>query len=559
LWSGIAPKPVAEATSLEMAAGGRDNTTSLGVTEELSRVDPSTILLPENFDEQSECLDEDDSEDEDQTSYKVGRRRLLIPGAPFTNTQLPLPFLTDITMDELITYYPEHAMHWPGLALLILHANIRCVSAKGTTGFQRTANLIQNSRENPNESSAGKLATRVRVREWLTMAVRQLLGPNYRTKEADHLECLYAAIRKDSSVNTVAKFINKHLWDPPAMEALHGLQPPLPLYRVGKNVIVHPTNGKFKDRVMDSMKGTKPQIPPQLQPGQLHPMVVMLNDFTSNSQDLQLHSAAGAVRPTTRQLDRDQYPRHIPQEDIITKYWTDLYGEPLLWTLLKYKMADISKRAPEEAIKACSGSNNRRQFYDALRQRKLAALHSRAARLGRSKDLVKVSEEFEKEIDEFGCRKGRKPRMTSISRKAGVEETKTVRESALPQQPFVRIETRSKRKRNRDEGDEYELRAMKRKSLPSLPALSPPLPDEEPWEFPPESSFRIKNRPGRYIAVDQLSKAAASSSSTPASASNVGEEHAIHDSEGATASETVDQHSCGRMRFSFSSHVGDDE
>ena len=557
LWSGIAPKTGMEAANVEAATaeGRRRETTSLDVTEALSGADDhladdsSDILLLDQLEEQSEYLDEDVSDDEYQQSYKVGgRRRLLIPGAPFRNTQLPLPFLADITIDELITYYPEHAMHWPGLALLILHANIRCVS-KGITGFQRTANLIQNSRGDPDGSGTGKLASRVRVREWLTMAVRPLLGPNYRTKEAHHLESLYAAISKDSSVSTVAEFINKHLWDPPALEVLHGLQPPLPLYSVGKNVVVHPTNGRFKDRVLASMMGAEPRVPPQLQSGQLHPMVVMLNDFTSNRQDLQLHSAVGAVHPTAHQLHRDQYPRHIPQEDIIAKHWTDLYGEPLLWTLLKYRTADVSKIAPEEAVKACSGSNNRKRFHDALRQRKHAALQLRAARLGRPKDLVNVSEEFEREIDAFGCLKGRKQSMADGSRKVGADETETAR-----QRSFVRVKTKSKR--NRDEDDEYEPPAIRRKRLPSLPALSPPKSDET-WEFPPESSFRIKKRPGRYIAVDRSSKAAASSS-TPAE--TVGEESAVYDSEEATSSETVGQHSrTGRMRFSFCSHIGDDE
>lgn len=561
LWSGIAPKPTVEAANLETAANSTENIANLDVTENLSdadRIAVDPILLPDQLEEQSEYLDEDGSEDEYQTSYKIGgRRRLLIPGAPFRNTQLPLPFLADITIDELITYYPEHAMHWPGLALLILHANIRCVS-KGITGFQRTANLIQNSRRDPNGSGKGKFATRSRVREWLTMAVRQLLGPNYCTKEADHLESLYAAIGKDSSVSTVADFINKHLWDPPAVEALGGLQPPLPLYSVGKSVTVHPPNGQFKDRVMASVRGSEPHVPPQLQSGQLHPMVVVLNDFTSNSRDLQLHSAVGAVHPTTNQLDRDQYPRHIPQEDIITKYWTDLHGEPLLWTLLKYKMADVSKKAPEEAIRACSGSNNRKQFHDALRQRKHAALQLRAARQGRLKDLIKVSEEFEREIDAFGFLKGRKLRMSSGTRKAE-GETERVRQATFPQRPFLRVETRSKCKRNRNEDDEYESPVIKRKRLPSLPALSPPKSDEEVWEFPPESSFRIKKHPGRYIAVGQSNKAAVSSS-TPALGEKVGKESAIDGSEEATTSETVDQHSgAGRMRFSFSSHVGDDE
>ena len=557
LWSGIAPKPAPAITNLETAAGGRENTTNLDVVQELSDVghlaiDPSIIPLPGPLDEQSEHPDEDDSEDKYQTFYKAeGRRRLSIPGAPFRSTRLPIQFLADITMDELITYYPEHAMHWPGLALLILHANIRCVS-KGITGFQRTANVIQNSRKDPSGPSMGKLATRVRVREWLTMAVRPLLGLDYRTKEADHLESLYAAIEKDSSVTTVAEFINKHLWDPPAIEALEGLQPPVPLHCVGKNVIVHPANGQFKARVMASMMGVEPEVPAQLQPGQLHPMVMMLNDFTSNSQDLQLHSAVGAVRPTSHQLDRNQYPRHIPQENVITKHWADLYGEPLLWTLLKYKMADISKMAPEEAIKACSGSNNRKQFHDALRQRKHTALQLRAMRLGRRNELTKVCEEFEKEIDAFGCLRGRKQKMPSGTQKAEAE-------AAVPQRRLLRVEARSKRKRNQADDDEYEPPVIRRKRLPSLPALSPPGSDEEPWEFPPESSFRLKKRPGRYITVDHSIKAV-SSLSTSAFDNTVGEKSVIHDLEEASTFERVDQHSCaGRMGFSFLSHIEDDK
>jgi hypothetical protein len=131
--------------------------------------------------------------------------------------------------------------------------------------------------------------------------------------------------------------------------------------------------------------------------------------------------------------------------------------------------------------------------------------------------------------------------------------TERARQAAFPQQQFLRVEKKSKRKRNWDEDDEYEPPVTKRKRLPSLPALSPPGSDDEAWEFPPESSFRIKKCRGRYIAVDRLSEVEASSS-TPVSAEKVGEEFGIHDSEEATS-----EIGAGRMRFSFSSHIEDDE
>jgi len=44
-----------------------------------------------------------------------------IPGAPPFETRLPSNLLSDITMEELLTYYPEHVLHWPGLSILYTH------------------------------------------------------------------------------------------------------------------------------------------------------------------------------------------------------------------------------------------------------------------------------------------------------------------------------------------------------------------------------------------------------------------------------------------------------
>jgi len=472
-WSGIAPIPIREATTTN------------------AETCPLVTNLPRTAVDDQE--DDDDITDYDleglQQLHNRGRdSRRTIRGAPPRNTRLPIEMLSDATLEELLIYYPEHVLHWPGLALVALHTCIRS-KVKGATGFKYISDLINGSRLLHKQGEDSNLVTvsRISIGFWLKEAAKTLLGSHYSTKEEIHMECLYKAIAKDPKVQNVAEFLQKHLWDSPTEDKIAGLYPPEPLYAVRESVINHPEHGTFKDLVLRAVADMNVSAPQLSSGSHLHPIILKLNDFTQSSADLQTASAAGTIKPTSHAIPRDRYPTHVSQEDMINKFWPDLYGEPLLWTHLRYSMADIAKRVSEEAYRTYS--RTRSQFEIALRQRKRTALKDRADRLHRP--LSEILSEYGRETTDFGARKGRKGRAGGLQ----AQETEVnYQEGAMCLASQHKL--KRKRERNTDDGEPRR----RRQRLPSLPPLSPPALEEE-WEFPPESEFRLTSKPGRYIGV----------------------------------------------------------
>lgn len=566
-WSGIALVPVGGATataSTQSLTRKRDSlpTFDLDFSAEnlidLENFDLNAFLA--SFDGQGggDPSDNDDiGQDGLLSSYKRGGKwRRRTPGAAMKDTQLPIELLSDVTLEELIIYYPEHVFHWPGLALIALHTTIRS-KVKGDTGFKAIADLVNNSRGLQNGEDDQRLAvTRLSVRGWLMDAARTILGPHYGPKEDDHLKALYAAIAADPTVNNVAEFMQKHLWDIPLEEEMDGLRPQWPLLRVGQGVVNHPQYGHLKDRIFCSLNGIQFAAPaPPL--NQVHPMILKLNDFTRSESDLLQATAAGLTKAVTHKLPRDRYPAHISQDDMIGKYWPDLYGEPLLWTLLDYTMADIAKRVSEEVYRTYS--KTRAQFETTMRQRKRTALKDRAHRLGRP--LKEILQEYETELTEWGTRKGRRDRLPNGLRAQQIKERRRLREAERGSRQFQHI-SRKKRKRAESPSDadaRKHSEADHRPRLPSLPALSPPLPGEG-WEFPPESEFKIKSKPGRYIAVQKPQPVQAQAPApAPAPALVAVMQPVALAAVKENTPPPVNSPSGTRMRFSFSYHAEDDE
>lgn len=562
-WSGIAPIPLERAVPSPgslTTAGGRDSLPTFDLDlsiDDVERVKSfDTDFFSTTFDEQDGTgFCDDNDPDGQRSSYKHGSRwRRVTPGAPMRNTELPVDLLSDITLEELMIYYPEHTFHWPGLALLALHTSVRS-KVKGDTGFKAIANLVNSSRGLRNlEEDPRYPVTRITVRGWLVDAAKIILGPDYSTKESDHLRTLYAAVARDPTVQNVAEFLQKHLWDLPPEEEVEGLFPQEPLLRVGQNVINHPEQGAFKDRVLCTLTGI-PFVPPPF-PAHFHPMVLKLNDFSRSEADVRISSASGLAKPLPNTLSHDCYPTDISQDDMIEKCWPDLYGEPLLWTLLQYSMADIAKRVSDEAYRTYS--KTRTQFEATLRQRKRTALKDRAKRLGRP--LKEILSEYETETTEYGTRRGRRDRLPNGIRAREIEARKKQKEDEEPLQQFKHVPKRS-RKRVPDLDDlEARKRGRARRSshgrLPSLPALSPPLPGEG-WEFPPESEFRMKSKPGRFVAVAKRMPAEAQPQGTHGA--EVMPTEQLGQEEGTAGPEMTGLPEGARMRFSFSYQPVEDE
>lgn len=565
-WSGIAPIPregAAPSLGSKSAAGRRDSLPTFDLDfsiDDLERANSFDLgLFTGLFDEQDGTgFGDDNGPDGQQSSYKHdGRWRCMTPGAPVRNSELPIDLLSDATLEELMIYYPEHVFHWPGLALLALHTSIRS-KVKGNTGFKAIANLVNNSRGLYNlDEDPRHPVTRITVRGWLVDAAKVLLGPDYSTKKDDHLKTLYAVVARDTTVQNVTEYMQKHLWDLPPEEEVEGLSSRESLLHIGQNVVNHPEHGKFKDRVLCTMAGIPFTAPPPHDGHRFHPMILKLNDFSTSEDDVRISSASGLAKPLPNTLARDRYPTHISQGDMIEKYWPDLYGEPLLWTLLDYSMADIAKRISDEAFRTYS--KTRGQFEATLRQRKRTALKDRAQRLGRP--FKEILSEYEIETTEYGSRRGRRERQPNGIRAGEIEARKKQKEQEEQSKQFKHV---SKRKRGPDvedpEAQPRKRRRARRDSrgrLPSLPALSPPLPGEG-WEFPPESEFKMKSKPGRFVAVAKRLPAQAQAQSQGAPVANMVLDETVELARSPDI-EPMSLPEGARMRFSFSYQPEEDD
>lgn len=110
---------------------------------------------------------------------------------------------------------------------------------------------------------------------------------------------------------------------------------------------------------------------------------------------------------------RDRYPTHLTEDEVIERYPHTLFEEPLLYILRKYSQKDLLQKLATQgdAIKG-----------DALRQRKHAALEKRCQRLCDKQRIFRSAEiakkcvkDYNQEVTAYGAHIPRQPRNNGAS------------------------------------------------------------------------------------------------------------------------------------------------
>jgi hypothetical protein len=294
-----------------------------------------------------------------------------------TKTYIPEQ-LADITLEELIAYYPDHLFRWPGLALLYRHSS---QDTHSPLFYTKIAFKIAGFREN----SVGGLAGN-NIKYWVNEAIRDLI-PDYSDGPGEHVEKFRARIMETGQ--TWIEFLNEHLWDAPKRWSRY-LKPPIALAEVGLPVRVHP-RGRFSERVQNAMRGWSQPEPKSLGPDSIHPLI---QDLIDKSKRWNLHLELTEVKTTEgKRLNLGRYPINIPVLDLIRYHHEDCRLEVLLYVMTIYSAEDIWRLSPE--WRAAHGGGHER-FQSMIKSRKTVALGNRAVKQGKSKSQVK--KEFDAEM-----------------------------------------------------------------------------------------------------------------------------------------------------------------
>ncbi|QDS72382.1 hypothetical protein FKW77_008477 [Venturia effusa] len=275
-----------------------------------------------------------------------------IPGAPPFETSLPIQELSDCTMEELLVYYPEHVLHWPGLAILYNHYRFRLLNS----AFEDATQFIKNARGNHLD------IPRQTFRRATKRAGSQILQ-DYETSNFDgHMQPLSEAVQ--ASGQPLGAFLESIIWVPPNDVTL---QPPVLLSTVGASVFNHPP-GNFAARVLAALQNRTSPNPPNHSTAQSHPIISRC-----------LHGSPEVDETMRDTISLNYYPIHLPEDFVIQRYYTHLAYEPLLYVITKYSTGAIARMVPEEA---CPDQTHAgfRTFSAKLRKRQQMALLQRGER-----------------------------------------------------------------------------------------------------------------------------------------------------------------------------------
>lgn len=84
----------------------------------------------------------------------------------------PTELMTDITLEELVVYFPSHVLCWPGLALLLLRT-------KWNQLFARVTKYINEARGTKREANTRKHVFRNSCRLKVKNTIKEAVSPDY--------------------------------------------------------------------------------------------------------------------------------------------------------------------------------------------------------------------------------------------------------------------------------------------------------------------------------------------------------------------------------------------
>ena len=286
-----------------------------------------------------------------------------ITDAPPANTQIPDIAKHEATLDELLSYFPNHCLTWPGLAMV-----------STLTSYTYASNVINMARGSLKNSEKNQHAPTSNVRYYTRLASTHHLRVND---------------IPDYNEESLGRHLETFLWDVPSKFS-DVLQPPWSLRSIGQGIENHP-HGNFADRVKASLDGI------DLPPNQSHPQssthrivnVAMarrgnrdnVRDVLEEIRDKSNSQSEDYPAPTLI-LGENGEPLNIGRLEFVQKHHQRLKQQALLWVLKEMNSRQVArelkKARPDVVI-------DEKQYAAMLRKRKEKVLQRKPPKTGMQK------------------------------------------------------------------------------------------------------------------------------------------------------------------------------
>ena len=247
-----------------------------------------------------------------------------VADAPPANTEIPDIARQEATFDELLSYFPNHCLAWPGLALVSTLAS-----------YTHTSNVISIARDSRKRSEKDQIVPKAKVRYALRLAsIKHLKMNNIPNYDDENLK----------------KHLKTHLWDIPS-EISDDLQPPWSLRSIGQGILNHPA-GHFANRVQASLQGSH-SLPYQLGcEGQTQGIIDIAIANRRNRDSLRdiLEEVWDRPKPgiddqncPTLVFNDNGEPLNMTRQQFIQNHHHCLKREALLWVLEEINAAQVAR------------------------------------------------------------------------------------------------------------------------------------------------------------------------------------------------------------------------
>lgn len=288
------------------------------------------------------------------------RQNERLSDAPPANTQIPDVAKQEATLDELLSYYPNHCLTWPGLAMVSTLAS-----------YTYASNVINKARGSLGKTEKNQHTPRTNVRYYTRLAL------------IDHLRVNDIPYYSEESLK---RHLESFLWDAPS-KISDRLQPPWSLGSIGQGIENHP-NGSFANLVKASLEGfnlPRNQLYSRSSTHRVIDFAIARRGNKDNVREVleeirgKSNGQSDGYSASAPVFDENGEPLNMDRLKFVQQHYQFLKQQALLWVLKEMNSRQVArelKKVRPDIVK------NEEQYAAMLRKRKEKVLQCRRPQTG---------------------------------------------------------------------------------------------------------------------------------------------------------------------------------